>query len=103
MSASTIEDPAPTRRLTNAQRDSVGATPATSDLLNLTGATSTVTFGGPTWNLNISNIGGGDPTGQTYVLVDYTGANPAALPTINFTGPLGGNANATEHDRKAKG
>lgn len=67
----------------------IGATPATSDLINLTGTGRTVSFGS-TLDLFLTNPGGADVGGQTYVLIDYTGADPAALPAINFTGPLSG-------------
>lgn len=66
----------------------IGATPGTSDLINLTGTGSTVAFGS-SLDLHITNFAGADVTGNTYVLINYTGADPT-LPTINFTGPLSG-------------
>lgn len=67
----------------------IGVTPATSDLLTLTGTGTTVTLGS-SLDLLITNVGGVDPAGNTYVLFDYTGANPVSLPAINFVGPLTG-------------
>ena len=56
-----------------------------SDLINLTGATSTVSFAGD-WTLNVSNLGTVDPTGLTFVLFDYTASGDPSLgmPTINY-------------------
>lgn len=62
---------------------------STSDLVDLTGSNSTVSFG-PTWNLNVT-AASGDPTGLTFTLVDYTSTTDPVLPgTINFTGAYQG-------------
>lgn len=65
----------------------VGGTTAspTNDLIDLTGAGSTVSFGGA-WSLKVSNLGTVDPTGKTFVLFDYTGTDPANVgtPAISF-------------------
>lgn len=64
-------------------------TAASPDLVNLTGTNSTVSFG-PTWNLNIT-AASGDPTGQSFTLIDYTSTVAPTLPTtINFTGAYQG-------------
>ena len=57
----------------------------TNDMINLTGAGSTVNFSGA-WTLNINSVGTVDPAGKTFVLFDYTGSNPAnaGSPTISF-------------------
>lgn len=58
--------------------------PTTPDLVDLTGTNSTVVFGN-TLNLNITAFG--DPTGQTFTLIDYTSTTDPTLPTtVNFTG-----------------
>jgi fibronectin-binding autotransporter adhesin len=63
----------------------IGDSPANSDLVNLTGTNSTVSFG-TNLVLDIANPTLADTTGQTYVLFNYTGADPAVLPNILFSG-----------------
>ncbi|MGN6504006.1 MAG: beta strand repeat-containing protein [Tepidisphaeraceae bacterium] len=73
----------------------IGGTTAatTSDLVNLTGAGSTLTLNG-SYTLNLADLGSVDPTGKTFVLFDYVGSDPATAGTwaINYgtTGWQGG-------------
>ena len=67
----------------------VGGTTAapTNDWVNLKGMNSAVSFGGA-WTVKVKNVGTLNPTGKTFVLFDYTGANPVNLgtPILTFEG-----------------
>jgi autotransporter-associated beta strand protein len=61
-----------------------------SDLMDLTNASSTVTLGG-SYTLNVSDLSGGllDPTGKTFDLIRYLGADPGSVGTWSINLPAG--------------
>jgi autotransporter-associated beta strand protein len=67
----------------------VGGTTAnpSNDWVNLTEASSTVSFAGA-WTVNVTSVGSVEPNGKTFVLFDYAGAHPTigTQPSITYSG-----------------